>query len=468
MTIRTDGPSDTTLRATVMSRIERPKDIPPYIGPWAVYPNSAFTGKYFYRYQNGADRPVKPKLPKNPSTRTPMTEQDRFKYRTGLKGSKSYYNDSFRPPSNALPKREPRRAYADEPHNYSTSMRAYMAPACGWRRYNGYREYTVSSGSSVRSSFGPANVPTLWTSNDDIRLLSKLRNEVAGSDFNLAVSLAELPQALQMIGNSAIKIASAFRQASRGNFVGAARTLVGFVDPKSGKPVPLPRALATNWLELQYGWLPLLSDAYGAAQFAAQQLEFPLKARVRVRVKKQPVVSSSAPSVITYDGDAKEYGQLIAYLTEKDVAKMIGLQDPLSVAWEKLPYSFVADWFIPIGNFLQARAMASALTGTFVTTKFKSWRVRNVYFTSSPLDSSGYPRIGALQGNVSYAESGYDMTRTVSTSLAVPLPTFKPLAKVASVGHCLNAIALLTQVFAPKHISSFGLNMGPIGSAPHP
>jgi hypothetical protein len=32
--------------------------------------------------------------------------------------------------------------------------------------------------------------------------------------------------------------------------------------------------------------------------------------------------------------------------------KQIGFNNPISLAWEVLPYSFVLDWFLPIGDFL--------------------------------------------------------------------------------------------------------------------
>lgn len=32
----------------------------------------------------------------------------------------------------------------------------------------------------------------------------------------------------------------------------------------------------------------------------------------------------------------------------------VGLTNPLSVAWELIPFSFVVDWFLPIGKYLDA------------------------------------------------------------------------------------------------------------------
>jgi len=316
------------------------------------------------------------------------------------------------------------RTYMDSPFDYRTKMSG--------------GDFNCAEGASFRSDFGVVYMPLTWTSNDDLNLIGKLREQVAGSDFNLAVALAELPEALEMIGGTAIKIARAFSFARKGNFSAATEALLS-ANRERGRKLVVPRHAASNWLELQYGWQPLLKDVHGAAMFAAQQLECPFTKVIRVRVRKNPVIRTSSPSNVSVTGVAVEVGQLIAYLTEKDVTKMVGLHDPLSVAWEKLPYSFVADWFIPISNFLSARAMASAITGSFVTTKYSYYRTRQLTFVNP-----------VLTGAIIYSEAGCDVTRTVSSTLAVPLPSFKPLAKVASVGHCLNAIALLTTAFWPR------------------
>jgi hypothetical protein len=126
---------------------------------------------------------------------------------------------------------------------------------------------------------------------------------------------------------------------------------------------------------------------------------------------------------------------IVAYITENgnsSIAATLGLLDPELVAWELVPFSFVADWFIPIGQWMEARAKASRLTGTFVTSDKATCLIDQL--TIAGVSCSGY---GA---QISF-------NRSISSTLDVPMPTFKPLTKVASWQHCANALALAVGMF---------------------
>jgi len=284
-----------------------------------------------------------------------------------------------------------------------------------------------------------------WTANDDLALLGKLRDEIAGSSFNPAVFLAEGHHSLAMIFDSATRIYSAYRSARKGNLRKAARALT---DGYTRRVIDHPKVPARNWLELQYGWLPLLQDAEEGAQFLAHQFSVPLQYRVSVR-RNANGRHSDNPLVVNWDighpgslipGTYKRSQQIIAYLKEKDMAVLSGLMDPASVAWELMPYSFVIDWFIPIGNYLSGLATSRALTGTFVTTSI--WEVNS----HGPLVAKPQWEIHPSDNGYFLNRKDYKFTRTVSTSLQVPCPETKPLGKVASMKHTLNALALLTNL----------------------
>lgn len=277
-----------------------------------------------------------------------------------------------------------------------------------------------------------------WNSGDDLALIGRLRERVAGSDFNMGVFLGESREALHMITDSATRIYKAYRKVRKLDIAGAAAALA------TKKPKAVHKTVAGNWLELQYGWLPLIKDAQGAAEFLAKSLNYPMVQTYKVTRRKPIRLGPIAGTKFTrFDARGDTRVQIIARLSEVNVPELVGLTDPASVIWELTPFSFVADWFIPIGNYLAARSLASALTGVFVTTKTR--RVSCIYNGLPNTDNGIAKTIWTLQPGGNYY--GVTVNRTVTTTLQVPKPGFKTLDKVASWKHCANAVALLVSGF---------------------
>lgn len=283
---------------------------------------------------------------------------------------------------------------------------------------------------------GYAYAPT-WSANDEIALMSRLRDAVAGSDFNAGVALAESREALKLIGDSARKIASALHEVRKGRFSKATRILTGERPSRAHALRQKAQTASQNWLELQYGWLPLLKDVEGAAQFAAHHHSTPVTKVVRVSLtNKNGTYGVVGPVLKPKTFAAYSRKTIIAKLTEKDVPGLLGLTDPLSIAWELTPYSFVADWFIPIGNYLSARALASSLTGTFVISQKTEATFKGMIMQPG----RGSPSDDFCRSTVSF-------TRTVTNGLTVPLPVVKPLGQALSWKHATNSVALLVSSF---------------------
>lgn len=348
--------------------------------------------------------------------------------------------------------RPPRRAVLQE-HAYTMSLSTrddriigscqpgLPPPSSDW--------YYASSG-SVGGHTG-----FLWTANDDLKLLANLREKVAGSSFNAGVALGEGKEALSMITNAATRIYRSIRAVKRLDPWAAASALVDGTPRSrlkhvSRKTRTWDRSAADLWLELQYGWLPLLKDAEDSALFLANQYGVPMQHTVSAsRVLKGANAAGVATDSPTYkrwtSNNSVCVGKIKAIITEKDVPKLAGLQDPLSVAWELLPWSFVADWFIPIGSWLDARGLASSLTGTFVTTHFNKASAKG--FTAIPqgIGWGGYDFSTAYRNAGDVGFTVIQLSRVVSSSLStsVPFPAVKPLSQAASWKHCTNAVALL-------------------------
>lgn len=171
-------------------------------------------------------------------------------------------------------------------------------------------------------------------------------------------------------------------------------------------------------LQSQYGWRPLAQDMYDMYKLASKGLTTnPLI----FHASRQCSDDSSGPwnAVSGKQGTrtvqsivkTKLYAQVSGELT--NALNRIGLANPAQIAWELVPYSFVWDWAMPIGSFLQTLSASAGLNflGGYTTT-FK----RGVYHTDLL--------------NVGRAEAKtYDMLREPHGTIPAAFVDYWPYAK---------------------------------------
>lgn len=357
--------------------------------------------------------------------------------------------------------RPPVRARREE-HTYSCVGSAETTGLCIAHSRSSPTMYRVSSGWA-----GVSNTFLVFPANEHIALLEKLRSQIAGSSFNAGVTLAEGKESLRMISQSATKVYHSLRLLKRGRWGEARHALTGEGSLRRTKAYDHPdwiddvafnkrdarlrqydRDLSANWLELQYGWLPLLKDVKEASEFLAHKYSAPLQQRyvVRRRISTRGPVNSSSPNDFEFSNSQKMVSQqLIMYVREKNTVALAGLLDPLSVAWELTPWSFVIDWFIPVGNYLQARGLAQALTGLAVQSTFS----RSVFagLRAKPSNGSNFASQWTLtSGHDAIKSEYYSVSRSIGNGLSVPFPNVKSLMSVPSWKRAVNSVSLLDQV----------------------
>lgn len=218
----------------------------------------------------------------------------------------------------------------------------------------------------------------------DGRAINSLLSKAKDQKVNLAQVFAERAQTARTIGDLAISVAGALVNLRKGNLVAAAKA-VGLHVPKrasramrKGYARRQADSIARGWLALQYGIKPMLGDIYGACEELAKKSinTTPAIARVtassRVMNRDDQTQRGTVPSQPTYG--CKELTQLqetyevkyVAYFSlasplNHDLAKL-GILNPAMVAWELLPYSFVIDWFLPIGGWINTWDADAGLT----------------------------------------------------------------------------------------------------------
>jgi hypothetical protein len=304
-----------------------------------------------------------------------------------------------------------------------------------WQTSTGPR--SVAIGQLVGMNAPPADP---WSNKDELKLLSNLQKAVEGHTFNAAVFLGEAKESLEMITNTARSLAQAIWYVKRGNFDAALRH---FRLKHRPPHMDASKTFAHNWLQLKYGWMPLVSDAREAAIALAAITNRPAKFAVNAsRSAFVGLVSSnSIRSVTVTVMQRKRYKY---YLTE-DYSPMSGLgfTDPLPVAWELIPYSFVVDWFLPVGSYLEGRAIANRLKGSYVL----SSRRQEKHFNLKVGTGYNIPDAKFYQDLI-YTDIG-SFTRTVGSG-GLPLPNYPelvPLKEALTWSRAISAVSLLVQRF---------------------
>lgn len=300
---------------------------------------------------------------------------------------------------------------------------------------------------------------------------SKLVQRLRQTDSNYAAAFAEGAQTIDMIAGRARQIAQiAFSVKKldpkgiwaalgvgkdKNRYHGPSKRQERYVEsliglpgnPKDLKKVGIrPDDL---WLEMQYGWKPLCSDIYNAAidhynAVNAKEDRFSARAMRETAVTRPNVLVGPGNFVnARFRYHYQTQLQKIAYTKIDDAIykTATGISDPLSVAWEVLPASFIVDWFYPVGTFLEDMHTVEAYKAT--TTVCQTVR----YIGDVKLASYTVPSNMALSnpGGSTYYEK-----RVIRSSVPLTVPQPKVAKPGLSISHATSAIALISSAFGRK------------------
>jgi len=162
-------------------------------------------------------------------------------------------------------------------------------------------------------------------------------------------------------------------------------------------------AIATAWLEYRYAIRPLLGDIRNAINAIQKQLEFTKRQTARGKeLRVYDDVEISLDSLTRVDGVLREDIKIerkgfvrasagVLFVIEDNIsslAAILGLDQPIESAYELIPFSFVLDWVVNIGEWLQSITKTSGLSllSSWVTlTYLESTKVTPIrHFTRDP------------------------------------------------------------------------------------
>lgn len=153
-------------------------------------------------------------------------------------------------------------------------------------------------------------------------------------------------------------------------------------------------AVTSKWLEYRYGWFPLMQSVYDAAENLRNEVvaDRAVEGRARWTRDEQSKVliqsGGTAPGPVYALHKRNISKRALVSLTFRvgwsdQVAAWTAL-NPATIAWELLPLSFVADWFVGIGDLLEdlenIALYNGSFAGGFVTYTSKVDEVSNLSF----------------------------------------------------------------------------------------
>jgi len=212
---------------------------------------------------------------------------------------------------------------------------------------------------------------------------------------SLAVSIAEAKKSMELVASTATKLANSARYLRKLQFSKLFQEL-NITKKKLPKPLKrkyrvktmsayrrkrymqlrktkvvsnMPDALADFWLELQFGWMPMVSDIKNTYEGVIDILYLQRPPMFRIVGSSKEIHDSMYNGNYgnqKYGCDMTQSATIIQYFGINNYpafnANTMGLTNPLAVAWELVPFSFIVDWFLPIQNYIEAHTALIGLS----------------------------------------------------------------------------------------------------------
>lgn len=288
----------------------------------------------------------------------------------------------------------------------------------------------------------PANA---WTP-PDLRATveSKLRSKIGGVAVNVPDLLRTRMESVNMVLSTLGRIRKSYSALRKGKLKKAAQHLGANLGNRKFRGASPPEL----WLELQYGWKPLLGDIWTLIDnpFSTVTGRLTATSRQSYNFDKGKWRASNCDNTRSARMNVRATASIQVTLDSSAVsaASQLGLTNPALVVWEAVPFSFVVDWAYPVGDFLESLGRYHGISLSDYSCTFRAEMSSYVFHDFRSTIKPKYGDAKTQSSNLSSIRK----TRVLSKFPLREIPSFQN--PFTSEGRIANALSLLAVTFGQK------------------
>jgi hypothetical protein len=267
---------------------------------------------------------------------------------------------------------------------------------------------------------------------------------------SMGVTIAEWRSSLTMISARSTQLVTAINSIRKKDFGSLMEALNLSRTDKRGRRVWRDRNPVSfapgQLLEYTFGWVPLVEDMKAACKVLSSTPELITVYGTSSSVQESDAGSdfSNRPNYVSYGTRIKRRvvlkGDVRINNPNLDLANRLGLVNPVTLAWDLIPYSFLVNQFVGVSQYLNR---FTADLGRTVENGMKSERISVLSTRESRAYNENW---GYLQDSTTWRENGESFVRQSVSSFDRPtiLPQLR-LPVTDLLGRAITSTALLLQ-----------------------
>lgn len=329
-----------------------------------------------------------------------------------------------------------------------------------------YSDYLYVDSSYQRITF---TIPAGSYTEPDLKALVKLRD----NQIEIGMALADARKTASTFVDSAVNLQKALIAMKKGDFKtmylnlkyngGFSGSLARFKKRLDIRRNKWHGDIESRWLESQFAVIPAMQDIHTLSEVyesgfevLAPSIYVAAKGKSTERIKTLRK-GTNGPETTSFSetGTFTHISKIFCVLDNyalKSLGK-IGLDNPAVIAWDLLPFSFVIDWFLPIGNFI--KAWSARLGVGFKSAYHSTLLDSRIEFIQERHSKSGS---GDYWSTIDYKYTSNGIARAYKRVVlrTMPIPNLYLKENMVSLWHGATSLALLRQLLTPKHPSFLG------------